>query len=124
MGTLGMWAVVFTQMICLAGGQILWKRGIEAAGGFMSGGDGLVPSLIRLATNPIFLAGSVLYVIATLLWFYLLPRYDLSFIYPILSLTFVIAALGGWFILGEAMSLQRLVGIVTIAAGVVIVTRS
>lgn len=117
-------ALAILQMMALAGGQILWKRGIDDAGGFMSGGESMVGSMAKLATNPAFLAGCVLYLAATLLWFYLLARNDLSLIYPVLSLTFVLASLGGWLILGEAMSPQRLLGIAVIAAGVLVVTRS
>jgi drug/metabolite transporter (DMT)-like permease len=112
------------QILALAGGQILWKRGIADAGGFMSQGDSLVTSLGRLAVNPIFLAGSALYVVATLLWFYLLARYELSFIYPFVSLTFIVASVAGWLVFGEAMSVQRMAGILVVAAGIVLVARS
>ncbi len=87
-------------------------------------GEPLIASIWRLLQSPIFLVGSGLYAVATLLWFYLLARFDLSFIYPLVSLTFVVASLGGWLFLGEPLSAQRALGIAVIALGVTILTRS
>lgn len=112
------------QILTLAGGQILWKRGITDAGGFMSAGESLVASLSRLIMNPIFLAGCALYAVATLLWFYLLARFELSWIYPFVSLTFVVTSVAGWLVFGEAMSPQRMIGILVVAGGIALVARS
>ena len=112
------------QILSLAGGQLLWKKGIDAAGGFMMPGESPLASIPRLLQSPMFLIGSGLYAVATLLWFYLLARFDLSFIYPLVSLTFVVASLGGWLFLGEPLSVQRALGIAVIAFGVTILTRS
>lgn len=116
--------LIGAQVLALAGGQILWKLGIADAGGFMSAGNSIVTSLGRLLVNPLFLAGSALYVVATLLWFYLLARFELSFIYPFVSGTVIITTIAGWLIFGEAMSAQQFVGILVVAAGIVLVARS
>jgi multidrug transporter EmrE-like cation transporter len=116
--------LVLAEVLSLAGGQLLWKKGIDAAGGFMMPGESVLASIPRLLQSPAFLIGCGLYLVAMLLWFYLLARFDLSFIYPLVSLTFVVASLGGWLFLGEPLTVQRALGIAVIALGVTIVTRS
>jgi len=116
--------LVLGQVVCLASGQVLWKWGVEHAGGFMSNGRSLTDSLIQLMLSPAFVAGTVLYALATLIYVYLLSRFDLTYIYPILSLTFVATVAGGWFLLGEPMTLQRVVAVVVIAVGVGLMARS
>jgi drug/metabolite transporter (DMT)-like permease len=111
-------ALVLTQVFSLAVGQILWKLGIDQAGGFMTSDRSMVASLLELAKSPAFVLGCVFYVVATLVWFYLLARHDLGYIYPILSLTYVVTFIGGWLILGEPLSLQRLAAVGVISLGV------
>jgi uncharacterized membrane protein len=49
---------------------------------------------------------------------------ELSRVVPLYSLSYVLIALIGQFFLGEDVTLQRWVGIVTIVAGVVVLLRS
>lgn len=110
--------LVLVQVVALAGGQVFWKMGVDDAGGFMSGGRSLLDSLLTLARTPSFLLGTALYVVATIVWIYLLARHDLGYIYPFLSLTYVVTAFGGWMILGEALTVPRLAAIGLITLGV------
>ena len=112
-----------SQMIALAAGQVLWKMGIDRAGGFLVAGESVVTAILNLVRQPPFLVGSAFYVYAMLAWFYLLARFDLGYIYPIMSLTYVASFIGAWLFLGEALSPQRLVAIGVITVGVVMLTR-
>jgi uncharacterized membrane protein len=53
-----------------------------------------------------------------------LSRADLSAVYPMVSLGFALNALLAWWLLGEALSLQRIAGIAVIMVGVALVARS
>jgi drug/metabolite transporter (DMT)-like permease len=116
--------VVIVQVLTLAGGQVLWKRGIDQAGGFLTAGQPSLGALLALFMNPTFLAGSALYLISTLIWFALLARFELSFIYPFLGLTYLVSFLGAWFVLGEAISIQRWIAVVLIVAGIALVSQT
>jgi drug/metabolite transporter (DMT)-like permease len=115
--------LAISQMIALAAGQVLWKMGIDRAGGFLMAGESVVTSVFNLVRQPPFLVGSGFYVYAMLAWFYLLARFDLGYIYPIMSLTYVASFIGAWLFLGEALSPQRLLAIGVITVGVVMLTR-
>ncbi|MFX7776423.1 EamA family transporter [Acinetobacter baumannii] len=53
-----------------------------------------------------------------------MSRVDVTIAYPLLSLGYIINAIGAWYFLGEAISLQRLLAIGVIIVGVVLLTRS
>jgi multidrug transporter EmrE-like cation transporter len=48
---------------------------------------------------------------------------DVSIAYPMLSLGYVVNAFAAWYLFGEVMSMQRLIGIGIILIGVVVLAR-
>jgi multidrug transporter EmrE-like cation transporter len=62
-------------------------------------------------------------VFSVVVWIVGLSRVDVSIAYPMLSLGYVVNAFAAWYLFGEILSLQRLVGIGIILIGVVVLTR-
>lgn len=111
--------------ICLnAVAQLLLKAGTNAVGAIhLSAGDWFATG-VRLVTQPPIIGGLGCYVISVGVWIIGLSRVDVTVAYPLLSLGYVINAIGAWYFLGEAMSAQRLLAITVIIAGVILLTRS
>jgi multidrug transporter EmrE-like cation transporter len=63
-------------------------------------------------------------VVSVAVWIIGLSRVDVSIAYPMLSLGYVVNAIAAWYLFGEVMSVQKLVGIGIILVGVVILARS
>jgi drug/metabolite transporter (DMT)-like permease len=105
-------------------GQLLLKRGMMAMGPLSLSGANIMSLVWSIFTNPWVIAGLALYVSGTLFWLIALSRADLSFVYPFATLSMALIILSSRFIFGEAISGLRLLGIVTIAVGVLIVARS
>ena len=53
-----------------------------------------------------------------------MSRVDVSIAYPMLSLGYVVNAFAAWYLFGEVLSVQRLVGIGIILIGVFVLARS
>ena len=53
-----------------------------------------------------------------------LSRIEVSIAYPMLSIGYVVNAAAAWYLFGEAVTAQRMVGIATIIVGVFLVARS
>lgn len=68
--------------------------------------------------------GGAIFIISFLLWIYLLNQFELSFLYPFGSLSFVLAAVGGWFFFGEDVNIYRIFGIFLVFIGVIFVAKS
>jgi len=93
-------------------GQVLLKAG--------AGGETLLQQFFSLPS----MAGLVLYFAAALCYMYALRRIPVSIAFPSVSLSYVLVALLGFWLFGEAMSMPKLAGILLVCAGVFLITRS
>jgi undecaprenyl phosphate-alpha-L-ara4N flippase subunit ArnF len=68
-------------------------------------------------------AGLACYGLSMLSWMFALTKYELSFAYPFLGITYILVYLGAvfWPLIGEQLSWQRSTGIALILTGVVFV---
>lgn len=105
-------------------GQLLLKRGMAAMGPLSLGGGNVLSLIWSIATNPWVIIGLACYVGGVLFWLIALSRADLSFVYPFATLSMALIVISSALIFGENISTGRLIGIITIAAGVLIVARS
>jgi multidrug transporter EmrE-like cation transporter len=104
--------------------QLLLKAGTNAVGHFDFTLSNVIPVGLRIATQLPIIGGLCCYVLSVVVWIVGLSRVDVSIAYPMLSLGYVVNAFAAWYLFGEAVSAQRLIGIGVILVGVVIVARS
>ncbi|MFD0697264.1 EamA family transporter [Paenibacillus sp. GCM10027628] len=104
-------AIVLMNVFLLVGGQILWKLALSRTP--LTGLDNLGMVLLQ----PYLLLGCLLYGVATLLWFVALSRFDLSRVYPLQSIAYVIGALCGLLVFKETFSTSQWMGLVLLVGG-------
>ena len=121
-----MLAVIFFFGITIGAlGGILMKVGATHIGPVEINSFGQLASyLFKLFTNPQSLAGVFLYFMSAVIWSYLLTKLDISFVQPILALTYVVTPILAIVLLGEQVPAMRWIGIVIIIAGVFVVART
>ncbi|ABZ83394.1 transmembrane small multi-drug resistance protein, putative [Heliomicrobium modesticaldum Ice1] len=107
--------LIAINITLLLAGQTLWKIGLQKIGGFS------LAHLPAAAFSPWIVAGLVLYVIATGVWFLILSRIDFSLAYPLQSLAFVFGVFLGWLVFQETIPWTRWVGVAVIIFGVYLV---
>lgn len=117
-------ALVGAAVLLGTAGQILLKAGTNAVGHFEFTLANALPVGARVAMEPAILGGVGCYAVGMVLWIMALSRTEVSVAYPMLSIGFALNALLAWWLLGEAVSLQRIAGILVIIAGVWLVARS
>lgn len=78
---------------------------------------------LQLAQNAWVIAGLLLYTFGAVVWLLVLARVELSFAYPFVGAGFIVTMLFGWWFLGDALGVERVVGTLLIAAGVVLIAR-
>ncbi|HWW05223.1 EamA family transporter [Collimonas sp.] len=111
--------------VCLnAVAQLLLKAGTNAVGAIHLTPQNWLAIGLKLATQLPILGGLTCYVISVMVWIIGLSRVDVTIAYPMLSMGYIISAIGAWYFLGEAISAQRLLAIGIIIVGVVLLTRS
>ncbi|MHB1334234.1 MAG: SMR family transporter [Sulfuriferula sp.] len=118
------WLLILTGVLLNATAQLLLKAGTNSVGTFAFNMNNLWPVGIKLATEPHILGGLTCYVISVVVWIMALSRVDVSIAYPMISIGYVVTALAAWWLFGEALTVERMVGIGVIIIGVFLVTRS
>ncbi|HEV7619517.1 MAG TPA: EamA family transporter [Burkholderiaceae bacterium] len=115
---------IFTGICLNALAQLLLKAGTNAVGAIHLTAENWFSTGLKLATQVPIMAGLACYVISVLVWIIGLSRVDVTIAYPMLSLGYIINAIGAWYFLGEMVSTQRLLAIGVIIVGVVLLARS
>ncbi|MGF6353648.1 drug/metabolite transporter (DMT)-like permease [Paenibacillus sp. 4624] len=109
--------LLLVNVVFLTSGQVLWKMSVRNIGNFN------LSSLFSVLLSPYFIMGGFLYVMATLIWIYLLTKLPLSTLYPMQSLAYVFGLLAGYFIFHEFISFQKIIGVAIILIGVYFIAK-
>jgi drug/metabolite transporter (DMT)-like permease len=104
--------------------QLLLKAGTKAVGAIHLTPENWFDIGFKLATQLPIIGGLSCYVLSVLVWIIGLSRVDVTIAYPMLSLGYILNALGAWYFLGETLSMQRLLAIGVILVGVALLARS
>lgn len=110
---------VFSVLSNVAGNSAL-THGMQQLGDVGSTPAALIGALF----HPWVALGVALLIVWTLTHMALLSWADLSYVMPVTAIGYVVTAFAARFILGEAISVTRWVGIVLITAGVTLVGRT
>lgn len=113
--------IVFTVFLNTSG-QFMMKAGINRIGKIDL--SRFLEFLPRVVTSGFVIGGFVAYAFSAVLWIVILSRAELSWAFPMVSLSYVLTAVLSPFLLGETFSLQRFIGILVICAGVFLVSRT
>ena len=101
-------------------GQLVLKWQIPGAEGMP---DGLVDKLyvlLGLLLNPWVISAFAAAVLAALSWMAVLTKFEISYAYPFMSISFVIVLILGWALFGESMTTPKIAGTALIVAGILV----
>ncbi|MET4578640.1 SMR family transporter [Ottowia thiooxydans] len=117
-------ALILVGVLLNAAAQLLLKAGVRQIGEFNFSPANVLPVGWQLATNLPIIGGLACYVVSVVVWILALSRVEVSVAYPMLSIGYVVNAGLAWWLFGEAVGPQRLIGIAVIIIGVILVARS
>ena len=104
-------------------GHVLIKMGLVAAAHGTSE-MGLVQRIVQYVLQPGVAAGLAVYGFGTLLWIAAVSRRNISFLYPLTALNYVLVTMGGTLFFGEHISAGRWIGIAVVVLGVALLQLS
>ena len=99
--------------------QVAFKLGLAGAPLSGRGSDPLA-----VIFEPWVLFGFALYGAGAVIWLNVLAKSELSQVYPFVGIGFALTTVAGWWIFGDTLSAQRLIGIVLVAGGVALISQS
>jgi drug/metabolite transporter (DMT)-like permease len=109
-------------LILAVAGQLLFKLGMTRVGKVYV--SQFLSKIRFIIFNPYIILGMFLYVVSAGVWLTILSRIDLSFAYPMLSLSYVSVVFFSGILLKEKISWVRWAGVAIICAGVFLIARS
>lgn len=110
--------MILFQVILLLLGQMLWKTELSKYG--YLGTD----NFLKIVLSPNIIIGILIYIIATVAWFYILSREAFNIVYPLqLSLAAILGVLLSVFYLHENLTLPRFFGILCLVIGVFLIVK-
>jgi multidrug transporter EmrE-like cation transporter len=115
--------VLFLIFICVGMGvigQLTMKKGMNAVG-VIGLKDILSSRFFEIVFQQYVFIGIVFYVLATVLWLVILSQEELSFVYPMISIGYIITAVLSKFLFNENLTLFRIFGILLICGGVYLI---
>jgi len=107
-----------------AAAQLFLKGGTNSIGQISFGNGNYLQILMRVAFEPYIIAGLACYVFSVAIWIVALSKVEVSVAYPMLSIGYVVNAIAAWYLFGEMISVQKLVSLLLIIAGVILMARS
>jgi drug/metabolite transporter (DMT)-like permease len=115
---LQIFALLLTAICLTVIGELFLKAGMNEVGEFSAS----IVTIFHTFTQWRVILGFALIFGGALFWLGVISRVDFSFAYPLLALSYVVSLLPAHFILGEHVTMNRIVGALIIAAGVVVIT--
>ena len=110
--------LVFISVFLGAMGQIAMKSG-------MNGIEiNEIIDLPKIVSNTYVWLGLLLYGVSAVFWLVALTRFDVSYMYPLVSFGYVLTAVFAYVFLHENIGLYRCLGILLIIGGVLLIVRS
>jgi drug/metabolite transporter (DMT)-like permease len=73
--------------------------------------------------DPYIFSSFVAAFFASLTWMAALSKFQLSFAYPFMSISFILVMVASYWLLGEQVTIARFLGCLLIVAGVVLISR-
>ena len=115
-------AIALLSVLLNAAAQLFLKAGTNIVGTVSFGGADTFQTLLQIARVPWFWAGFACYGISLFTWIATLSRLPVSVAYPLISIGYVINAVAAWYLFGESLTAQKLIGIGFIVVGVILVS--
>lgn len=116
--------IALTSIALSVAAQFTLKAGMSSASVKLALAQPLsLFTAFEVLTNRFVFAGFALYGIGAVVWLGVLSRWDVSKAYPLVGVGFAMTAVVGA-LMGEQMTLARVLGVTLICAGVLLVGRS
>lgn len=120
MGYLYIFATIFFTVY----GQIILKWRISKYGNLPEGLQEKLIFLLKLLLDPLILSGFVSAFVASLFWMAAMTKFDISYAYPFMSLSFVLVFVLSVFLFQESITPYKVIGLLLIVAGIIVTSRS
>jgi multidrug transporter EmrE-like cation transporter len=116
------WVPFAASTVFVTFGHSLIKVGLNAAKASPAG-SGLVSVFLHVLLQPAVLGGLTIYMLGTLCWMAAVAQKEISFLYPLTSVNYVLVVAISAIYFHEFISVRRGLGVAVIVVGVILINR-
>lgn len=122
---LGRWWIAFAaSAVFVVSGHLLIKAGLNSLAP-LPGGSGLFGRVLHVLLQPQVFGGLLIYVMGTVCWMRAVSQKEISFLYPLSSVNYVLVAVASTVFFHEVISTRRAAGVLIVVLGMILMnTRS
>ena len=122
---LSQWWVAFAaSSVFVVSGHSLIKAGLNSLAPLPASAE-FVARVLHVVLHPMVVAGLLIYLMGTVCWMRAVSQKEISFLYPLSSVNFVLIAAASMVFLQEDISARRMVGVLFVVFGMILMnTRS
>lgn len=102
-------------------GQLILKWKIDQYGALPADAMDKFLFLLRLLFNPWIISGFFAAFIAALCWMAAMTKFDISYAYPFMSLSFILVFIISVFLFSEPITIQKSIGMGLIILGIIVI---
>ena len=115
-------ALILVSVSLGAVGQLLMKKGMMVFG--ETSVARIWSQLWSILTIPYILIGFTCFAVSAVLWLVVVSKLEVSYAYPMVSLSYILILIVSYFWFGENVTTVRILGVVLICAGVIAITQT
>lgn len=114
---------IFGTILFTVYGQLVIKWRIPFHGHLPDASSEKLVFLLKLFLDPFILSGFISAFVASLCWMAAMTKFELSYAYPFMGLTFVVVFISSVFLFSESVTLYKILGLALIVLGIFISSR-
>ncbi len=114
---------LFTTICFTVYGQLILKWQVSAAGALPAAQPDKLLFLLRLLINPWVISAFIAAFIAALSWMAAMTKFEISYAYPFISLSFILVLVLSGILFNEAITVYKIIGLALIVAGIFVGSR-
>ncbi|MFC2949623.1 EamA family transporter [Virgibacillus sediminis] len=114
------YAYIFGTIFFTVYGQLILKWKIDQQGNLPGPLGDKILFLLQLLLNPWIISGFLAAFLAALSWMAAMTKFDISYAYPFMSLSFVLVFILSAFLFGEPVDTQKIIGFSLIVLGIIV----
>jgi drug/metabolite transporter (DMT)-like permease len=120
---LARWWIAFSlSSICVVGGHLMIKAGLNFLPATAPAASVAV-RILHILMQPPVVGGLFIYLMGTACWMIAVSQKEISFLYPLSSVNYLLVAVMSALFLAESISLRRAEGMVLIVAGMFLLNK-
>ncbi|UOQ44021.1 EamA family transporter [Halobacillus salinarum] len=115
---------IFGTIIFTVYGQLMLKWRIEKFGSLPPAFIDKLIFLFKLLLDPLILSGFLSAFVASIFWMGAMTKFDISYAYPFMSLSFVLVFFFSIFLFQEPVTVTKVLGLSLIVLGILVTSQS